>query len=203
MCLPRSTGRRQDASAGRCHPAPRPNPQPRRAGARWWLRAVHRSRFALLVGLGWTTLGCSDAEVPVARPPPVSGPQTITADSSSTCTRLEDGRALCWGANYYAEVGDATKYQAARPRFVKRLETANAVEMAGVHACALVSDGTVQCWGTNQWAGLGNPDLAQSWYPTPVPGIHDAVVLFARNASSCVLHPDRSASCWGPNYEGA
>jgi alpha-tubulin suppressor-like RCC1 family protein len=107
-------------------------------------------------------LGSPGLEVPSSMTPaPVQGLAVAAVDVSDGsgfhCTRMTNGAAACWGANFIGQLGDGT--------FVNRW---TAVPVLGVPepvaqlsagaggACAVDADSVVRCWGDEPTTALGN-----------------------------------------------
>ena len=107
----------------------------------------------------------------------------VCASSNST--------ALCWGGNFFGQLGDGTKTDRHRPvdREGARPATRPLTNMLGVVAgpvatCAVIKGGGAKCWGFNQGGQFGN-GTAQELDPA---GACAAVTVTRRASNS---GPDR------------
>ena len=131
-------------------------------------------------------------------PHPVSslqGVEEVAAGALTTCARLQDGTAWCWGGGFvgsgdvasrFVTFGDGRldgetcedfpSFQGAMPPpFPCRRRPVQIVGLSGVttiavgyrHACAALAAGGVRCWGTNDRGQLG--DGTTTHRATPVP----------------------------------
>jgi alpha-tubulin suppressor-like RCC1 family protein len=87
-----------------------------------------------------------------------------TASSSyHTCAVMGDSGAMCWGNNYWGQLGSPDLDQSWLPTDVlvssggSRLTNVTAIKtISGYTTCALMSDSGVKCWGKNYYGQLGN-----------------------------------------------
>ena len=76
----------------------------------------------------------------------------------SSCARLADGTALCWGNNGFAQLGTSSAGNKTLPTPVAIISTPMTdISVGGSSGCALVAGGA-QCWGNNSVGqhGAGN-----------------------------------------------
>ncbi len=98
-----------------------------------------------------------------------SGVVQVNAQSGggSSCARLSDGSALCWGFNSSAQLGTGSTGNKTLPTPVTIIGTPmTSISIGGNSGCALVAGGA-QCWGNNSTGqhGAGNTNsvsLAQN-----------------------------------------
>ena len=101
--------------------------------------------------------GTSEARL---TPTPVSGlgsgVTAIAVGGSHTCALTQAGSVLCWGNNWYGQLGDGSTESRFTPTPVTGLGAGvTAISAAGSHTCALTQAGGVLCWGatgTANWA---------------------------------------------------
>ena len=133
----------------------------------------------------------------------------LTGGGWHTCMLREDGTVMCWGNNYYGQIGvgyrnasggvnpvDVTLYGG---------HTAKQLSAGGFHNCAILDDGRVACWGYNQAGTLGDGTYDDRYVPSPTLGVGaelDAVLLSSGYYHTCALLSDDSISCWGSNEFG-
>jgi alpha-tubulin suppressor-like RCC1 family protein len=94
------------------------------------------------------------------------GMRSVTAGWNHTCGISLDGGALCWGWNYYGQVGDGTKASRTTPVAVYGLDIGVVkISLGRMHTCAVTSGGAVACWGANESGQLGDGTEAGSQVP--------------------------------------
>lgn len=139
------------------------------------------------------------------------------AGYSSTCARLADGTARCWGNGQYGQLGNGVIADQAYP-YPGAVLDAHGQPLRGIaqvsvgqyHACALMNGGTVKCWGENASGQLGystgNPAGASAIPGTVVLAggapLTDVVQITASAYNTCAVLRNGSVWCWGLNTYG-
>jgi len=130
------------------------------------------------------------------------------------CAVKGDGSAVCWGDNYYGQLGDGTATDSFTPVAVSGLDgsspesTATAISVGGDHSCALVGDGSVKCWGWNGFGQLGDGSGIDKLTPVTVSGLDGsgpasaATSLALGDAMACAVRQTGALMCWGANGYG-
>lgn len=137
-----------------------------------------------------------------------SGVVAITAGDLHTCALKGDGSVLCWGANWYGQLGDGDTAGRLVPTAVSGFGTGSEVVafVAGSeHTCALKSDGAVLCWGYNKYGQIGDGSTTNGLAPAEVSGLGTGAGVTAIAAGgfhSCAIKSDGTMACWGYNYDG-
>ncbi len=133
-----------------------------------------------------------------------------------TCALDFDGRAYCWGANDYGQLGtDATGdtchpavFGGEVPCSYVPLPVATETRFVSIGAgyrttCALGTDQRVYCWGNNEQGSEGlladHPDIRE---PTEVAGGLRYKSLSVGWLHACAVVVDGSTRCWGFNMSG-
>ncbi len=117
-------------------------------------------------------LGHPGAPAPSATPTKVAGLDSpaarIAGGQEQTCVVETDGDVLCWGANYYGQLGSAVSSTTSVPTPVVGLPD-NIVDVTASadNTCALAADGRVFCWGEDQFGQAGNGGIDYA-VPSPV-----------------------------------
>ena len=162
---------------------------------------THRIRWTALLTMGvagaLAAAGCGDGAEPATQPE-LGG---LSAGANSTCVRLEeDGKAFCWGANEFGQVGDGTTTDRLRPTAVIGAPLF-ATPVSGDHACAIEASG-LYCWGRNSSGevGVGNTDPAPS--PTLVTGGLTFQQVAVGDDFTCGQASSGVTYCWGANDDG-
>jgi alpha-tubulin suppressor-like RCC1 family protein len=140
---------------------------------------------------------------------PVKGPdiQMMAIGDEHTCALLVNGNIMCWGSNFWGELGNGTQNHSSFPVEVKGL-AGKAVSVAAgrVFTCALLDNGNVQCWGNNNSGAIGighTQGNVAIFSPTDVLEIdHNAIALSAAGDNACALLTTGIVKCWGSNSYG-
>ena len=149
---------------------------------------------------------------PTAVPGLPSGVAALAAGSNHTCALTTAGGVLCWGQNYFGQLGTATNNgidtDNPTPTAVPDLTSGVAALAAGRdHTCALTTAGGVQCWGLNYFGQLGFATNSGATTPNPtptaVPSLASGVAaLVAGTSHTCALTTAGGVQCWGSNDVG-
>ena len=162
-------------------------------------------------GLGQLGNGISGYDFYETTPVDVSGlsfdVQAIAAGEFHTCAALTSGGAMCWGSNYYGQLGDGTTVDKNTPVDVSGLSSdVQAIEVGSNHTCALLTSGGMMCWGSNHYGQLGNG--ISGWdedetTPVDVVGLSSGVQAIAAGVyHTCALLTSGGVKCWGNNEYG-
>jgi alpha-tubulin suppressor-like RCC1 family protein len=145
----------------------------------------------------------------------LTGITQLSAGDGTTCARLSDRRARCWGRNNYGQVGDGTPAdERHRPRLVTvpgggALTGVRQVSVGRDHACALLDSGQVRCWGDNDAGRLGDgttQDRRRARVvknPAGTGPLTGAIQVVAGDGPTCALLRSGQVRCWGENQYGA
>jgi len=125
----------------------------------------------------------------------------VAAGGRHSCA-VQQGGALCWGANYSGALGDGTDGRHAGPVHVVGLGSGVAAVAGGIdHSCALTTAGAVKCWGDNEGGELGDGTMSERRTPVSVVGLGGGVqAIAAQNVHSCALTTAGGVKCWGRGY---
>ncbi len=145
---------------------------------------------------------------PRTTPVLVSGNNTFEAGSLSSgythSCALRNGRAACWGLNFFVALGTAGFYSVA-PVAVGNSGTPSFVRLStgGYHGCGLTSSGAAWCWGWNQEGQAGPIAATSVLVPAVVPaGPVTFSQISAGESHTCALTAAGEAWCWGGNGRG-
>lgn len=115
---------------------------------------------------------------------------------------------MCWGDNYYGQIGGGTVgTDQTTPVNVLGLTGGVATVSGGDrNTCALMTSGGVKCWGDGYYSGLGDGTSTTIKRTTPgdVTGLTSGVVqLTGGGFNSCALTSTGAVKCWGRNAYGS
>ena len=71
----------------------------------------------------------------------------LAIGSNHSCARRSTGEVVCWGENYFGQLGDGTTTRRFTPEPVVGLDMAVEVAAGFAHSCARRATGEVLCWG--------------------------------------------------------
>jgi alpha-tubulin suppressor-like RCC1 family protein len=156
-------------------------------------------------GVGCLLSSASLAGLPTetARPPAETARAVgLVSGSNHVCALLDDSAVVCWGSNYYSQLGtDGEKFhRALRPRPLEGLGDVTALAAGQGQTCALTRAGKVSCLGS-QFHGEVGDGIAHmgsvTAAPTEVRGLGRVVQLAAGTITTCAIEEDGPTQCWG------
>ena len=131
-----------------------------------------------------------------------------------SCVLYDTGDVICWGANFYGQLGQGTTTTVGDN---ETLATLQKMELGGDavslvlgkhHTCALMSDNGVKCWGRNIYGQLGRGDIANigdDETPATIDNIDlggEVTWLTAGDYHTCAIIEEHEILCWGFNDYG-
>jgi prepilin-type N-terminal cleavage/methylation domain-containing protein len=132
----------------------------------------------------------------------------ISSNHSNNCGLIENGRAYCWGIDWFTSTLIPTEIPG---NFTDWVQMSPGYQ----HTCGLRSNGKAYCWsgGTGAFvgaidtpAGVSSKDLGAGTYnkfPTEIAGnFTDWVKISAGYYQTCAIRSNGKAYCWGSNYNG-
>lgn len=152
---------------------------------------------------------CSNVAVQVAG---ITDATDIAVGSGHACAVLATHHVVCWGANFYGQLGTGDMIDHPDPTEVVGITNAVEVVAGATHTCARNMDGTVACWGSNRRGELGDGMMdghmvctlggtSQDCSRTPVTvsGLTGATQIAAGMKHNCALTSMGQVFCWGFN----
>ena len=133
---------------------------------------------------------------------PVPAAATVVRGLQHSCALKPDATVVCWGNNFFGQLGDNTRTEKLAPNHVAGLADIKALASGDFHTCALKRDGSTLCWGYNSSGQLGDNNTTEKLVPTPVPGVGGATQLALGKYHSCALAANGTPMCWGNNSFG-
>lgn len=160
--------------------------------------------------------------------PPAHDPHkavAIAAGESHTCAALDDGTALCWGHNFYGQLGNNASGEGSDSLTpvkvqididptaaidLEDLDNVRSITAGQFHSCARLSGDTVSCWGNNGRGQLGDNTSTACGTATgpcqkiavPVQSLANARAVTAGGFHTCALISGNTMKCWGYNFYG-
>lgn len=106
--------------------------------------------------------------------------------------------AVCWGANYFGQLGDGTTVHRWIPSTVQHTAgQLTRLASSGSHSCGITTSSSVACWGSNFASQLGDGTKIERLVPVAVDGgltnMHDIGAGFYHSCASDAA----SVYCWG------
>ncbi|MCC5791319.1 MAG: hypothetical protein JJT82_01740 [Legionellaceae bacterium] len=136
----------------------------------------------------------------------------LSAGVFHVCALLSSGKVVCWGSNFYGQLGNYTNSGTTTPNFsplfVQGIKTKVKQITAGAyHTCALLENGSINCWGRNKYGQLGNVIYSGTEtnvdFPLPVDlSKKKALEITGGWGHTCVITEDHLIKCWGSNLNG-
>ncbi|MEU4427851.1 hypothetical protein AB0F81_45120 [Actinoplanes sp. NPDC024001] len=143
-----------------------------------------------------------------ANPVAVSAPAGVTFTQLTggdfhTCGLESNGKAYCWGAGFYGQLGNGATADRASPVAVIAPATGvtfTELTAGDYHTCGLGGDAKAYCWGYGFYGQLGNGATADRASPVaviaPATGI-TFTELAVGTDHTCGLGSDTKPYCWG------
>lgn len=171
------------------------------SGAAWCWGANHK-----YATLGNGTLIGSSAPTPVIGLG--SGVKKIDAGAHHTCALMETGKVMCWGWDYYGNLGfeqNGTSIVGV-PNEVEDIENAIDIVLGYQTSCAILEDTTAKCWGYNRSGLLGRGINGTEELSSRIPGyvldssgtqpLRGITKIETSNLHMCAI-ADSALYCWG------
>jgi alpha-tubulin suppressor-like RCC1 family protein len=103
-----------------------------------------------------------------------TGVAALALGADHTCALTTTGGVMCWGDNFYGQLGDGTSITRSVLAPASGLTDSIRQITAGYeHTCALTSTGGVKCWGDNRSGQLGDGTSRGRSSPVDVVGFGD------------------------------
>jgi alpha-tubulin suppressor-like RCC1 family protein len=128
---------------------------------------------------------------------------SIATGSYQSCGVNASG-TFCWGANYWAQLGNGTTSNDAStctPTPVAGNHAFVSVAAGADHACGLLADGHAYCWGHNVAGQVGNGTVTDVATPVSI-GNQSWSQIAGGYLFTCGVGVDGSLWCWGDNSRG-
>ena len=95
---------------------------------------------------------------------------SVSGGASHVCAILDNGSLMCWGNNFYGQLGIGSTIDQNTPTTVSLGigRTAVSVDTGDYHTCAVLDNGSLFCWGWNAYGQLGINSTTQQTTPQHV-----------------------------------
>ena len=136
-----------------------------------------------------------------------AGVLAIAGGYNHNCAINGAGGVQCWGANFGAQLGNASaniNFEAAPIQVTGLTSGVMAIAAGSDHSCALTSGGAVKCWGDNNTGAIGAGSTTMIIEtPVDVVGLSSGVTAIAAGQfHTCALLSGGAVKCWGKNSVG-
>lgn len=127
---------------------------------------------------------------------------SVSASDDHSCGLDEQGRAFCWGDNWYGQCGTG-EWSPLVPTRVSGEVSFTQLATGTDHTCAVTAAGAAWCWGSNIHGqlGTGSSDL-RSTVPLKVASNVQLESVSAGNGFTCAVSKGGAAYCWGDGSRG-
>lgn len=147
--------------------------------------------------------------------PAVSNAKTLALGYDHACVGVGGGQAICWGDNFFGQIGDGTTNDRSTPVPLSLppggpLVIDAAPSLGNAHSCVINTEDGAFCWGDNFFGQLGN-GVTTDGEATPLPvtvlrapgqPLSDVARLSVGSAHSCAILSGNEVRCWGRNDSG-
>jgi alpha-tubulin suppressor-like RCC1 family protein len=120
---------------------------------------------------------------------------------AATCALTQEGKAFCWGINWWGNVGNGTTEHQSLPVPVSTTERFEALSLAG-HSCGLTGGGELWCWGSSGDGKLGVGSQENTRVPQKVKTTERFSQVTAGQFHTCATTTAGALFCWGSNAAG-
>ncbi len=143
--------------------------------------------------------------------PTGSSAVAIASGGRHSCMIIQDGRAFCWGYNYYGQIGDGTSdtFNAIRnlPTQVYSASDYISISAGYEFTCAITTLYSLECWGNNNDRQIGYSTSNPDWkYVTPktvtLPSNLEVRSISTGASSACAILETMETYCWGDDNNG-
>ncbi|HEX5574970.1 MAG TPA: hypothetical protein VFX42_03785 [Gemmatimonadales bacterium] len=157
----------------------------------------------------WGTgyLGNGGPNTRYTTPQLVSGARTyrqVDAGANHTCAVSTTYKVLCWGFNFYGQLGNGgtTDFVAVNPVAVAGTLQYRQVSAGQYHNCAVTTADKAYCWGYGRNGQIGDGKTYLRFIPRAVAGGLSFDRVSAGNHHTCGETAGDRAYCWGYNFAG-
>jgi alpha-tubulin suppressor-like RCC1 family protein len=175
---------------------------------------IPRRTILVFCALGLAACGGeanTTAPVVTEPPPPTFDPAaSVVAFREHSCGLTDAGKAFCWGANTWGELGadlnidDLHHYNWVIPRALPVATGLTFVKLQGgaIFTCGLTAGHELYCWGGNFEGEQGDTFFGYRKLPTRIPLVEPFKDIAANDRNTCGLTLAGAVRCSGAFYGG-
>lgn len=126
----------------------------------------------------------------------------LASGVAHSCAVRRGGTVVCWGSNFFGQLGDGTLQRSSSPVVAQGVTDAVAVAAGTSFTCALLGSGTVKCWGANYSGQLGDNTKVDRPTAALVQQLSGVTGLATAEHHACAIVGGGTVKCWGKNDEG-
>src|SRR3989339_323433 len=130
---------------------------------------------------------------------------SVSVGSIHTCgIRANDSRVLCWGDNYYGQLGNGTTTDSIIPILTSDSSAYSSVSAGQYHTCGIrANDSRVLCWGESDYGRLGDGSSGDNLNPNVTTDTSPYTSINAGSDHTCgIRQNDSRVLCWGLGTSG-
>src|SRR3989339_779091 len=130
---------------------------------------------------------------------------SVSVGSIHTCgIRANDSRVLCWGDNYYGQLGNGTTTDSIIPILTSDSSAYSSISAGRLHTCGIrANDSRVLCWGESDYGRLGDGSSGDNLNPNVTTDTSPYTSINAGSDHTCgIRQNDSRVLCWGSGNYG-
>lgn len=171
----------------------------------WFTWTSSGSKLLHCMASDGKSTGTSPTKTILVSPPlPSLGldPHPISSGQEHSCALDEEGRAYCWGAGDFGQLGNGTLANRRSPTELPGVLRFVRVNAGRWTSCGVQPSGVTYCWGRNRFGQVGDGGAQDHAVPTRVSGGLLFADVVGGDESTCALTPNGEPYCWGRNHFG-
>eukprot|EP00551_Chaetoceros_affinis_P006769 CAMPEP_0203676422 /NCGR_PEP_ID=MMETSP0090-20130426/24478_1 /ASSEMBLY_ACC=CAM_ASM_001088 /TAXON_ID=426623 /ORGANISM="Chaetoceros affinis, Strain CCMP159" /LENGTH=443 /DNA_ID=CAMNT_0050542961 /DNA_START=40 /DNA_END=1371 /DNA_ORIENTATION=+ len=139
-------------------------------------------------------------------------PTQIALGNMHSCAIDNLNSLLCWGDNWYGQLGDGTYDERKVPTVISLGDNADAtfatkIALGADHSCTINNKNSLKCWGDNMAGQLGDGTYDENRNTPTTIYLGDDDTTYAThialgNIHSCAIDNLNELQCWGNNFFG-
>ncbi len=134
----------------------------------------------------------------------------ITTGAIHSCVRRDNGEILCWGSNFFGQLGDGRMSHSvcdpestepddcsARPVVADVEGSTRVIANGSLQTCSETTDG-IYCWGRDVLSEVGTDTHERRFFPDPYPDVPAGSIEISTH-NACVVDGTGAVQCIGDN----